>query len=188
MTPSPTADKPKDRQGQRRPRFWVAPLLVGACFSLGFGITKRVAILQVNAETPRQLVFAPARFPGRDLARLRTLYGGDPGDLQVDVSALPVTAVAAVEEPPPSTPAPALQAAMVPPQPEWTRPVWSEDPLEAAAPEPAPEPVVEEAMAPPPQPLVLGLPPMEPAAVQELEPPESFFIPVEAPPEPLPES
>jgi len=173
VTSSPTADQPKQRKGQRRPRFWVAPLLVGTCFSLGFGITKRVAILQANAEMPRTLMFAPARFPGRELARLRSLYGGAPGDLQVDVSALPVTPAVEVE-----TPKPALQAAITSSQPTWTQPVWSDDPVD----EVVVDEVVDEPAEQQPLPLVLGLPPMQPSAFAEPEPPDAFFMPVEAPP------
>ena len=90
MKQSPDAEPATQPTSARRPRFWVAPLLVGTCFSLGFGITKRVVILQVNAEQPQRIVFAPAQFPGRALDQLRELYGGTAGDLQVDFSTLPV--------------------------------------------------------------------------------------------------
>lgn len=147
--------------------------MVGTCFSLGFGITKRVAILQANAETPRTLMFAPARFPGRDLARLRSLYGGAPGDLQVDVSALPVTPVVEVD-----MSKPGLQAAITSPQPTWTQPVSSNDPVDdVVVDEVVEDPAEQQAL-----PLVLALPVMQPAALGEPESPDSFFMPVEAPP------
>ena len=76
MKQSPAAEPATQPKSARRPRFWVAPLLVGTCFSLGFGITKRVVILQANAEQPQRIVFAPAQFPGRALDQLRELYGG----------------------------------------------------------------------------------------------------------------
>ena len=121
MKQSPDAEPATQPTPARRPRFWVAPLLVGTCFSLGFGITKRVVILQANAEQPQRIVFAPAQFPGRALDQLRELYGGTAGDLQVDVSTLSVNEPepvleSVVEDPLPLVPdavvlgAPALEA------------------------------------------------------------------------------
>ena len=195
MKPSPNVDQQNHRQSQRRPRFWVAPLLVGTCFSLGFGITKRVTILQANAEQPKQLLFAPTRFPGRDLARIRDLYGGAPGDLQVDVAALSVVELAVAEVPDPLTPEPAaavapqpeLQAAITTLEPEWTRPVWSDEPFDAAAPMPLNEPVIEDSAEQPPPTLVLGTPAEASLFLEGPTPPEGFFSRVEGPPVVMPE-
>ena len=195
MKPSPTADQQNHRRSQRRPRFWVAPLLVGVCFSLGFGITKRVTTLQANAEQPKQLLFAPTRFPGRDLASLRDLYGGVPGDLQVDVAALPVVELAVAEVPDPLTPEPVaavapqpeLQAAITTPEPEWTRPAWSDDPFDAAAPVPLNEPVIEDSAEQPPQTPVLGTPAEDSLVLEGPTPPEGFFSRVEGPPVVIPD-
>lgn len=189
MKPSPTVDQQTQRQSQRRPRFWVAPLLVGVSFSLGFGVTKRVAILQANAEKPEQLVFAPTSFPGRDLERLRDLYGGVPGDLQVDVAALPAVELDVAEAPEPLkpevetavAPQPELQAALTPPQPDWTLPVWTDDAFEAASPAPLIDPIAEDSAVQPLQPVVLGTPALESAEAEVPAAPEDFFIPLDAP-------
>ena len=33
-----------------RPRFWVGPLVAGACFALGYGITQRVVLIRSGLE------------------------------------------------------------------------------------------------------------------------------------------
>ena len=72
----------------RRPRFWVGPLLVGCCFSLGYGITHRVVTLQANPEPPSPPEpFVRQEFPGQSLASLRRSTGGS-GSLVVDVAAI----------------------------------------------------------------------------------------------------
>jgi hypothetical protein len=78
----------------RRPRFWVGPLLVGSCFSLGYGITHRVVTLQANPEPPSQSEpFVRQEFPGQSLASLRRSTGGT-GSLLVDVAAIEAKAEA----------------------------------------------------------------------------------------------
>ena len=189
MKPSRTVDQQTQYQVQRRPRFWVAPLLVGVSFSLGFGVTKRVAILQANAGKLEQLVFAPRSFPGRDLDRLRDLYGGTPSELQVDVAALPAVDLAVAEAPELLEPEQLtsvaleaeLQAVLKPPQPEWTRPLWNDDAFEAASPAPLIDPIVEESEVQPSQSLVLGTPALDSAETEVPAPPEDFLTPVEAP-------
>ena len=171
MKQSPAAEPATQPKSARRPRFWVAPLLVGTCFSLGFGITKRVVILQANAEQPQRIVFAPAQFPGRALDQLRELYGGTAGDLQVDVSTLPVIEPEPLDATTLPIPEPAVEAALAPAQPEWTKPVWTDEP----APSIEPEPVLE------PDSVVLGASVLEAVVTEEPAPPDSFFAPVEAP-------
>ena len=68
----------------RRPRFWVGPLLVGCCFSLGYGITHRVVTLQANPEPPASRTLFAKSF-GQSLASLRRSSGGT-GSLDVDVA------------------------------------------------------------------------------------------------------
>ena len=165
----------------------MAPLLVGTCFSLGFGITKRVVILQANAEQPQRIVFAPAQFPGRALDQLRELYGGTAGDLQVDVSTLPVVEPEPLDATTLPIPEPAVEAALAPTQPEWTQPVWTDELAPAIEPEPVLEPVVEDPLPLEPESVVLGAPALEAVVTEESSPPDSFFAPVEAPPVVIPE-
>ena len=187
MKQSPDAEPATLPTPARRPRFWVAPLLVGTCFSLGFGITKRVVILQANAEQPQRIVFAPAQFPGRALDQLRELYGGTAGDLQVDVSTLPVIEPEPLDATTLAIPEPAVEAALAPAQPAWTQPVWTEEPAPAIEPDSVLEPVVEDPLPLVPESVVLGEPAPEAVVTEELSPPDSFFAPVEAPPVVIPE-
>ena len=188
MKQSPDAEPATQSTPARRPRFWVAPLLVGTCFSLGFGITKRVVILQANAEQPQRIVFAPAQFPGRALDQLRELYGGTPGDLQVDVSTLPVIEPEPLDATTLPILEPAVEAALAPVQPEWTQPVWTdEQPAPSIEPEPVLEPVVEDPLPLEPESVVLGAPALEAMVTEEPTPPDSFFAPLEAPPVVIPE-
>ena len=187
MKQSPDAEPATQPSQARRPRFWVAPLLVGSCFSLGFGITKRVVILQANAEQPQRIVFAPAQFPGRALDQLRELYGGTAGDLQVDVSTLPVIEPEPLDATTLPIPEPVVEAALAPTQPEWTQPVWTDELAPAIEPEPVLEPVVEDPLPLEPESVVLGAPALEAVVTEESSPPDSFFAPVEAPPVVIPE-
>ena len=187
MKQSPAEEPATQSTPARRPRFWVAPLLVGTCFSLGFGITKRVVILQANAEQPQRIVFAPAQFPGRALDQLRELYGGTAGDLQVDVSTLPVIEPEPLDATTLPIPEPAVEAALAPTQPEWTQPVWTDELAPAIEPEPVLEPVVEDPLPLEPESVVLGAPALEAVVTEEPGPPDSFFAPVEAPPVVIPE-
>ena len=66
-----------DQQRSRRPRFWVGPLLAGACFALGYGITQRVVLMQQGWEKPQQATFRQTSFPGETLDGLRRRYGVD---------------------------------------------------------------------------------------------------------------
>ena len=66
-----------DQQRSRRPRFWVGPLVVGACFALGYGITQRVLLMQQAWEKPHQATFRQNSFPGETLDGLRQRYGAD---------------------------------------------------------------------------------------------------------------
>ncbi|QNJ18154.1 putative conserved membrane protein [Synechococcus sp. A18-40] len=108
----------------RRPRFWVGPLLVGCCFSLGYGITHRVVTLQANPEPPSQPEpFVRQEFPGQSLASLRRSSGGT-GSLVVDVAAIEAKAEAERHEELVRKEELALRAPL--PDPSWTAPEWTE--------------------------------------------------------------
>ena len=66
-----------DQQRSKRPRFWVGPLLAGACFALGYGITQRVVLMQQRSEKPQQATFRQNSFPGETLDGLRRRHGTD---------------------------------------------------------------------------------------------------------------
>ncbi len=66
-----------DQQRPRRPRYWVGPLVAGACFALGYGITQRVVLMRQVWEKPQQATFRQNSFPGETLDGLRRRYGAD---------------------------------------------------------------------------------------------------------------
>ena len=65
------------QQRPRRPRYWVGPLVAGACFALGYGITQRVVLMRQTWEKPQQATFRQNSFPGETLDGLRRRYGAD---------------------------------------------------------------------------------------------------------------
>ena len=120
----------------RRPRFWVGPLLVGCCFSLGYGITHRLVTLQANPEPPSQPEpFVRQEFPGQSLASLRRSSGGT-GSLVVDVAAIEAKAEAERQAKAKAEEQARLQAELARQQelalqaplsePSWTAPAWTE--------------------------------------------------------------
>ena len=66
-----------DQQRSRRPRYWVGPLVAGACFALGYGITQRVVLMRQALDKPQQATFRQNSFPGESLDGLRRRYGAD---------------------------------------------------------------------------------------------------------------
>ena len=68
---------PSDQQRPRRPRYWVGPLVAGACFALGYGITQRVVLMRQALDKPQQATFRQNSFPGETLDGLRRRYGAD---------------------------------------------------------------------------------------------------------------
>ena len=64
-------------QRPRRPRYWVGPLVAGACFALGYGITQRVVLMRQTLDKPQQATFRQNSFPGETLDGLRRRYGAD---------------------------------------------------------------------------------------------------------------
>ena len=69
-----------------RPRFWVGPLVAGACFALGYGITQRVVLIRSGLEQSDSQSFKARAFPGESLEALR-LRHGETGTLEADVAA-----------------------------------------------------------------------------------------------------
>ena len=116
-----------DAPAETQSRFWVAPLVAGCCFALGYGITERVLTLQANAQDPVPEAFTTLAFPGDSLQEIRARFSDDDSSLQVDVSALEAAEAAsrpaqpAVKE----TPKPDL-ALQTPQPPVWTAPAWSD--------------------------------------------------------------
>ena len=116
-----------DAPAETQSRFWVAPLVAGCCFALGYSITERVLTLQTNAEDPVPEAFTPLAFPGDSLQEIRARFSDDDSSLQVDVTALEAAEAAsrpaqpAVKE----TPKPAV-ALQTPEPPVWTAPAWTD--------------------------------------------------------------
>jgi hypothetical protein len=80
---NPSTTKPKR---PARPRFWVGPLVAGACFALGYGITQRFVLLRSGLEKSEPQSFSARAFPGESLESLR-LRHGETGSLEADVAA-----------------------------------------------------------------------------------------------------
>ncbi len=78
-----TTAKPKR---PARPRFWVGPLVAGACFALGYGITQRFALIRSGLAQSEPQSFRSMAFPGESLEALR-LRHGETGSLKADVAA-----------------------------------------------------------------------------------------------------
>ena len=80
------ADIDQPAVAMRQSRFWLTPLLVGSCFSLGYGITHRLMAMPSAMRDPKPEAFAAQPFPGSSLKELRALHGVQ-GPLQVDLAA-----------------------------------------------------------------------------------------------------
>jgi hypothetical protein len=65
---------PREGEQAKRPRFWVGPLVAGACFALGYGLTQRLIVMQGALREPRREAFATQAFPG-DRPRKRNWRG-----------------------------------------------------------------------------------------------------------------
>ncbi len=85
MPPETKAPTVKSKR-QARPCFWVGPLVAGACFALGYGITQRFVVLRSGLQTSEPQSFKARAFPGESLEALR-LRHGENGTLQADVAA-----------------------------------------------------------------------------------------------------
>ena len=120
-----------DAPAETLSRFWVAPLVAGCCFALGYGITERVLTLQTNAEDPVPEAFTPLAFPGDSLQEIRDRFSDDDSSLQVDVTALEAAEAASRPAQPPVKPVvketPKPDVALQTPEPQvWTAPAWSD--------------------------------------------------------------
>ena len=202
------ADIDHQAAAARRPRFWIAPLVVGCCFSLGYGITHRLMAMQSSVIEIKPEEFVPQQFPGGSLRNLRS-RSGDRSPLQVDLAAIDAEAREVAEKNP--QPELALQTLTEAP---WDAPIPGQSGFDAAVPiveltpdgglTPAMESDVIEtvetepagAVAEPPSlaPLVLvetpfpepvARPLLETAAPFESELTDDFFLPV-VPQAPLP--
>ena len=80
------ADIDQPAVAMRQSRFWLTPLVVGSCFSLGYGITHRLMAMPSAMRDPKPEAFAAQPFPGSSLKELRALHG-EQGPLQVDLAA-----------------------------------------------------------------------------------------------------
>ena len=80
------ADINQPAVAMRQSRFWLTPLLVGSCFSLGYGITHRLMAMPSAMRDPKPEAFAAQPFPGSSLKELRALHGEE-RPLQVDLAA-----------------------------------------------------------------------------------------------------
>ena len=85
MPAETNASKPNSKR-PARPRFWVGPLVAGACFALGYGITQRVVLIRSGLEQAEPQSFRARAFPGESLEALRLRYG-ETGTLEADVAA-----------------------------------------------------------------------------------------------------
>ena len=72
--PESLGAKPK---GPARSLFWVDPLVVGACFALGYGITQRVIQTRAGLQQSQPQSFSSRSFPGESLEGLRVRYADD---------------------------------------------------------------------------------------------------------------
>ena len=189
----------------RRPQFWLAPLLAGCCFSLGYGITHRLMAMQSAVRPVQPEGFSKRPFPGSSLDNLRS-RNGDRAPLQVDLAAIDALNPPSKDAKPETTPRPqadgspalALQSspAEVLDLPEADEPVLGSgrtlngEPREAPVVVPAPS--IERMVEAPwrgelvPQPLLV--PSLDAAAPFAPEPTDEFFLPVipQAPPPPTP--
>ena len=116
-----------DASVEAKARFWLAPLVAGCSFALGYGITERVLTLQTNAQDPVPEAFTPLAFPGDSLKEIRARFSdGDPS-LQVDVKALEAAEAASRSAKPAVKEAPKSDVALQTSEPPvWTAPAWSD--------------------------------------------------------------
>ena len=147
------ADIDQPAVAMRQSRFWLTPLLVGSCFSLGYGITHRLMAMPSAMRDPKPEAFAAQPFPGSSLKELRALHG-EQGPLQVDLAAEGASTEAKDPQPQPKPVAAPQAVATATTEPAVIEPAMAEP--EAVQPE------VVQADAVPPQvdrsPLILPLP------------------------------
>ena len=147
------ADIDQPAVAMRQSRFWLTPLLVGSCFSLGYGITHRLMAMPSAMRDPKPEAFAAQPFPGSSLKELRALHGVQ-GPLQVDLAAEAASTEAKDPQPKPKPVAAPQAVATATTEPAVIEPAVAEPEVV--------QPEVVQADAVPPQvdlsPLILPLP------------------------------
>ena len=147
------ADIDQPAVAMRQSRFWLTPLLVGSCFSLGYGITHRLMAMPSAMRDPKPEAFAAQPFPGSSLKELRALHG-EQGPLQVDLAAEAASTEAKDPQPQPKPVAAPQAVATATTEPAVIEPAVAEPEVV--------QPEMVQADAVPPQvdrsPLILPLP------------------------------
>ena len=147
------ADIDQPAVAMRQSRFWLTPLLVGSCFSLGYSITHRLMAMPSAMRDPKPEAFAAQPFPGSSLKELRALHG-EQGPLQVDLAAEAASTEAKDPQPKPKPVAAPQAVATATTEPAVIEPAVAEPVVV--------QPEVVQADAVPPQvdrsPLILPLP------------------------------
>lgn len=147
------ADIDQPAVAMRQSRFWLTPLLVGSCFSLGYGITHRLMAMPSAMRDPKPEAFAAQPFPGSSLKELRALHG-EQRPLQVDLAAEAASTEAKESQPQPKPVAAPQAVATATTEPAVIEPAVAEPVVV--------QPEVVQADAVPPQvdlsPLILPLP------------------------------
>ena len=147
------ADIDQPAVAMRQSRFWLTPLLVGSCFSLGYGITHRLMAMPSAMRDPKPEAFAAQPFPGSSLKELRALHD-EQGPLQVDLAAEAASTEAKDPQPQPKSVAAPQAVATATTEPAVIEPAVAEPVVV--------QPEVVQADAVPPQvdlsPLILPLP------------------------------
>ena len=147
------ADIDQPAVAMRQSRFWLTPLLVGSCFSLGYGITHRLMAMPSAMRDPKPEAFAAQPFPGSSLKELRALHG-EQGPLQVDLAAEAASTEAKDPQPKPKPVAAPQAVATATTEPAVIEPAVAEPEVV--------QPEMVQADAVPPQvdrsPLILPLP------------------------------
>ena len=159
------ADIDQPAVAMRQSRFWLTPLLVGSCFSLGYGITHRLMAMPSAMRDPKPEAFAAQPFPGSSLKELRALHG-EQGPLQVDLAAEAASTEAKEPQPKPVAAPQAVATATTEPaviepavtepevvQPEMVQadavpPQVDRSPLILPLPEPSPPPRADDLLLP----------------------------------------
>ena len=167
------ADIDAQTAADRRTRLWIAPLVVGCCFSLSYGITHRLMAIQTSVREIRPEAFPSLRFPGTSLDQLRS-RSGDRRPLQVDLASIDAREAAEKAQknltkplaqgsgnPTLALQTPPAAARAVAPEPFKPAPV---DPAPAMEPAPAPAAAVEL------KPAVEPIPVAEPVAIEPTSP------------------
>lgn len=83
------------------PRVWVGPLVIGLCFSLGFGVSRRLLELNVTPWIDLGQGFDVQPFPGTSLESLRMRFGAHGESLRANPDPPPE---AADQKPVPAAP------------------------------------------------------------------------------------